>query len=79
MRRLVRVLLIIAPAFILSIILKDTSWIIVYPTALAALSLSKVIINALNFNDCQKAAESLKEEIIEAKIDLTKRKFKLYT
>lgn len=73
MRRSLRLLIILSP--MLAGIFEPV-WALIYVLFLALSGLGKVIYSALNFNNCEKEAEYLKEEIIEAKKDLTRKGFK---
>lgn len=50
-------------------------WALLYPIVIGLGAFGKVIYLSLTFNDCSDAANSLKKEIVEARLDLTKKGF----
>lgn len=76
MRRSVRLAVILFPAIILGASW-GSLWALYYIILLGVLSLTKVIYYSLTFNNCELASESLKKEIIEARIGLAKKGFRL--
>jgi len=77
-RRSIRAAAIFSPMPILSVIL-GLNWGLLYVVCFAILALAKVLYLSLTFNDCKTAAESLKKEIAEARVDLAKRGFNFVT
>lgn len=75
MRRSVRLSILLSPVLILAA-LYGPVWGLVYVMFLGLSGLGKAVYTALNFNDCQKDAEELKEEIAEAKLKLAQKGFK---
>lgn len=66
--------LIVSPVFILGLLVK-LEYSFLYIVLVGLFALSKVLYYSLTFNNCTKAAEELKKEIKEARIDLTKKGF----
>jgi hypothetical protein len=75
MKRSLRLIIILCPVLLLATIFQPV-WGLVYVMVLGLSGLGKVFYSALNFNDCEKDADSLKGEIIEAKKDLARKGFK---
>lgn len=71
-------MIILSPVVILAALV-DPLWGLFYIMFLGLSGLGKVVYAALNFNDCESDAESLKKEIVEAKVDLAKKGFKFVT
>lgn len=78
MRRSVRLASILSPTLLLGV-LYGVNWSIIYILCLGFLALGKVLYYSMTFNDCHEASESLLKEIVEARIDLTKRGFNFMT
>lgn len=50
-------------------------WALLYIMVYGLYALSLVIYKSVTFNDCRSAADSLKQEIVEARIGLVKKGF----
>lgn len=75
MKRSLRLLIILSPMLILATLFEPV-WALVYVMFLGLSGLGKVLYSALNFNDCEKDSDYLRDEIIEAKKDLARKGFK---
>lgn len=71
MKRSARFCIILAPIAFTSIL--GLTWGLAYIILFGLLALSKVLYLSITFNDCRSAAKSLKEEIMEARSDLSSK------
>ena len=78
MKRSLRLFIIISPVIVLSIAFGQI-WGLIYVMFLGLSGLGRVLYSALNFNNCEDDAESLRKEVIEAKAELSRRGFKFET
>lgn len=78
-KRSTRLAIILSPSVILLTLIAEPLWALYYIIFLGIFSLAKVFYYSLTFNNCEQASNSLKKEIIEAKMGLAKKGFKFAT
>lgn len=77
-KRSLRLAIILSPALVACIIFGPVASLL-YIILLGIAAFGKVLYLSSTFNDCQSAAESLKKEIVEARLDLSRKGFNFVT